>query len=164
MKLDSLKKLYCRELGDLYDAENQLAKALPKMAEAASSPDLRRSFQKHLDQKRDQLKRLDKAFFSIEEKPGRVACRGMKGLIEEGEEMIKVDADPAVKDAGLIAAAQRVEHYQMAGYGCARTYAEMLGEKDSAKLLQKTLDEARTEDQGLTDLAKRVINSQVARF
>ncbi len=160
MKLDSLKTLYIHELHDLYDAEHQLLKALPKMAKAASSEDLRLAFERHLEQTQEHIQRLESAFSFLEEKPVRMTCKAMKGLIEEGEEMIKADGEPAIKDAGLISAAQRVEHYEMAGYGCARTYAEMLGEKESAELLQKTLDEARATDESLTDLAERLIHAE----
>lgn len=162
MKLDSLKELYVHELNDLHSAENQLLKALPKMAKAVSSDDLRLAFEKHLEQTEEHVQRLERAFSSINEKPKQVVCKGMKGLLEEGEEMIRKDGDPAVKDAGLIAAAQRVEHYEMAGYGCARTYAKMLGEKDSAELLQRTLDEERITDETLTELAVGVVNVEAA--
>jgi len=163
MKLDSLKELYVHELSDLHSAEKQILKALPNMAKAASSEDLRQAFEKHLDQTEVHLQRLESAFSFINEKPKQIVCKGMKGLLEEGEEMIKENGDAAVKDAGLIAAAQRVEHYEMAGYGCARTYAEMLGEMDSAKLLQKTLDEERTTDENLTELAVGVVNVEAAQ-
>ena len=162
MKLDSLKELYVHELNDLHSAENQILKALPKMAKAASSEDLRLAFEKHLDQTEEHVQRLERAFSFIDEKPKQVVCKGMKGLLEEGEEMIKESGDPAVKDAGLIAAAQRVEHYEMAGYGCARTYAEILGEMDSAELLQNTLDEERMTDETLTELAVGLINVEAA--
>lgn len=160
MKLDTLKTLYIYELNDLHDAESQLLKALPKMAKAASSSDLRLAFEKHLDQTHEHVRRLDRAFSVLKEKPTRVPCKAMKGLLEEGEEMIRADGDPAVKDAGLISAAQRVKHYEMAGYGCARTYAEMLGEGDSAHLLQTTLDEERSTDKSLTKLAERLVHAK----
>lgn len=162
MELDSLKTLYIHELSDVYDAEHQLIKALPKMAGAASTEELRQAFANHLEETQSQVERLEKVFSLINEKAKRVTCKGMKGLIEEGEEMIKEDGDPAVKDAGLIAAAQRVEHYEMAAYGCARTYAELLGQKDAVVLLQASLDEERAADQALTDLAESVINLEAA--
>jgi len=162
MKLDSLRTLYLHELNDLHDAESQLLKALPRMAKAASSEDLRLAFEKHLDQTQEHVERLDRAFSLIKEKPSRTPCKAMKGILEETEEMINADGDPAIKDAGLISAAQRVEHYEMAGYGCARTYAEMLGEQDSADLLQKTLDDERATDESLTELAERVIHAEPA--
>ena len=162
MKLDSLRTLYIHELNDLYDAEHQLLKALPKMAKAASSDDLRLVFEQHLEQTEEHVERLENALSSLNEKPARVPCKAMKGLIEEGEEMIKADGDPAIKDAGLISAAQRVEHYEIAAYGCARTYAEMLGEEESVKLLQTNLDDERETDETLTELAKSLIGTQVA--
>jgi len=162
MKLDSLRELYVHELNDLHSAENQLIKALPKMATAASSKDLRLAFEQHLEQTQEHVERLETALSKLHEKPSQMTCKAMKGLIEEGEEMIKGKGDPAVKDAGLIGAAQRVEHYEMAAYGCARTYAEMLGEKDSAELLQTTLDEERATDESLTELAKSLINVEAA--
>lgn len=163
MKLDTLKKLYTHELSDLYSAENQLVKALPKMAKAASSQELKSAFENHLEQTHEHVQRLEKIFSMLDVKAKGVTCKGMKGLIEEGTEMIEEEGDPAVKDAGLISAAQRVEHYEMAGYGCARTYAEMLGEQESAELLQTTLDEERMADESLSDLAERVINVEAAQ-
>jgi len=160
MNLTSLRALYVHELNDLHDAESQLLKALPKMAKAASSEDLRLAFERHLEQTQGHIRRLERALVSLKEKPTRVPCRAMRGLLEEGEEMIQADGDPAIKDAGLISAAQRVEHYEMAAYGCARTYAEMLGERDSAQLLQMTLDEERSTDQSLSELAVRLIPAE----
>jgi len=162
MELDSLKKLYIHELQDLYDAEHQLLKALPKMSRAASSEELGAAFDRHLDETQQQVERLEKAFSLLKIKPTRLSCKGMKGLIEEGEELIKEDGDPAVKDAGLIAAAQRVEHYEIAAYGCARTYAEMLGQEKAVELLQNSLDEERAADEALTGLAEDVINFEAA--
>jgi len=160
MKLDSLKTLYIHELNDLHDAESQLLKALPKMAKAASSEDLRLAFERHLEQTQEHVRRLETAFSRLKEKPTRVPCKAMKGLLEEAEEMINADGDPVIKDAGLISAAQRVEHYEMAGYGCARTYAEMLDEEDSAELLQKTLGDERATDESLTELAERLLHAE----
>ena len=160
MKLDSLRSLFIHELNDLHDAERQLVKVLPKMAKAASSEDLRLAFERHLDQTREHVRRLERAFASLKEKPERKTCKAMKGILEEAEEMIRADGDPAIKDAGLISVAQRVEHYEMAGYGCARTYAEMLGEKESAELLQLTLNDARATDESLTELAERLIHAE----
>jgi len=158
MQLDSLKTLYMQELNDLHDAERQLVKALPRMAQAASSEDLRLAFERHLDQTKEHVRRLDLALVLLKEKPQRRACKAMEGILEEAEEMIKAHGDPAIKDAGLISAAQRVEHYEMAGYGCARTYAEWLGEADCAELLQQTLNDERATDESLTDLAERLIH------
>jgi ferritin-like metal-binding protein YciE len=163
MKLDSLKTLFIHELNDLYDAERQLITVLPKLARAASCEDLRLAFERHSDQTKKHMERLERVFALIEEKPGRVTCKAMKGIVEEAEEMIQAEGDPTIKDAGLISAAQRGEHYEMAGYGCARTYAEWLGEDDSAVLLQKTLDDERATDESLTDLAKRLIHMQPAQ-
>lgn len=160
MKLDSLRTLYIHELNDLYDAEHQLLKALPKMAKAAACEDLRMDFEKHLGQTEEHVRRLERAFSLIEEKPTRMTCKAMKGLIEEGEEMIKADGDPDIKDVGLISAAQRAEHYEIAAYGCARTYAETLGEETAAELLQKSLDEERSTDERLTELAERLIHAE----
>jgi len=156
MGLTTLEDLLAEELKDLYSAENQLVKALPKMAKAASSPDLRKGFEKHLKQTEEHVKRLEKVCEELGVSPRGKKCKGMEGLIEEGSETAKEDADPDVKDAALIAAAQRVEHYEMAGYGCVRTYAKLLGHKSAAKLLQQTLDEEGDTDKGLTKLAESI--------
>lgn len=160
MKLDSLRTLYIHELNDLYDAEHQLLKALPKMAGAASYEDLRMDFERHLDQTEVHVRRLERALTLLDEKPNRITCKAMKGILDEAEEMINAGGDPVIKDTGLISAAQRVEHYEMAAYGCARTYAEMLGEEEAAELLQETLDEERSSDAGLTELAERLIHAE----
>jgi len=160
MILDSLKTLYIHELHDLYDAEHQVLKALPRMAKAASAEDLRLAFERHLEQTQEHIQRLQGVFSLLKEKPTRITCKAMKGILEEAEEMINADGEPAIKDAGLISAAQRVEHYEMAGYGCARTYAEMLGEKESAELLQTTLNDERATDESLTELAERLIHAE----
>ncbi|MEO7723684.1 MAG: ferritin-like domain-containing protein [Chthoniobacterales bacterium] len=156
MELETLKDLYIHELKDLYSAENQIIKALPKMAKAASSSKLTAGFQKHLEETKEHAARLEKILKSHDETTRGPKCKGMEGLIKEGSEMIKEDADEDVRDAGLIAAAQRVEHYEMAGYGCARTYANLLGDKDGARLLQKTLDEEGATDKKLTKLAESI--------
>jgi ferritin-like metal-binding protein YciE len=158
MKLETLKDLYIHELKDLYSAEKQIIKALPKMVKAATNKQLATGFQEHLEQTKEHVARLEKILTSQDESTRGPKCAGMEGLIKEGEEMIEEDADEEVRDAGLIAAAQRVEHYEMAGYGCARTYAELLGDPDSAQLLQTTLNEESDTDKKLTDLAKSVIN------
>ncbi|GIK16706.1 MAG: hypothetical protein BroJett003_16700 [Planctomycetota bacterium] len=160
MKLDSLKALLVHELNDLHDAERQLVKVLPKMAKAASSEDLRLALERHLDQAREHVRKLERAFSLLSEKPRRTTCKAMRGILEEAEEMIRATGDPAIKDAGLISAAQRVEHYEMAGYGCARSYAEMLDEEDSAALLQQTLDDERATDESFTELAERLIHPE----
>jgi len=160
MELDTLKKLYVDELKDLYSAEGQLIKALPKMAKAATDPKLKKAFEHHLDQTNGHIERLEQIFTALSEKPTGKVCKAMKGLVEEGAEMIAEDASPEVKDAGLISSAQRVEHYEMAGYGCVRTYAQELGETKAVGLLQKTLDEEAQTDEALTKLAVTVINTK----
>lgn len=151
--MENLQDLYIHELKDLYSAENQLIKALPKMAEAASSPELKDAFNKHLEQTRQHVDRIEQIFNDLGRGPGGKKCEGMEGLIEEGESILKEDAPASVKDAALIAAAQRVEHYEIAGYGTVRTYARQLGEERAATLLQQTLDEEGQTDKLLNDLA-----------
>lgn len=158
MDIDSLQKLFVHELKDLYSAENQMLDALPKMAEKASHPELRQAFETHRSQTEEQVRRLEQIFDSLEHQPGGHKCKGMKGLIEEGEDVIKDAADDDVRDAGMIAAAQRVEHYEIAAYGTARTYARMLGNEDAARLLQQTLDEEGETDKKLTQLAESRVN------
>jgi len=162
MKLTSLHDLYIAELKDLYDAENRIVKALPKMAEAANSPELRTAFEQHLEQTRGHVDRLEQIFQKMDEAPKGQKCKGMEGLIDEGEEMIDEgdDAPPAVSDAALIASAQRVEHYEIAAYGTVRNFARRLGFDDHARLLQQTLDEEGETDKKLTDLAESYINEQ----
>jgi ferritin-like metal-binding protein YciE len=160
MSLDSMHDLFVEELRDLYHAENQLVKALPKMAKAASSPELKAAFTDHLEVTRKQVERLDKIFKELDMSPKGKVCKAMQGLIEEGSEIIEEDGEPAVKDAALIAAAQRVEHYEIAGYGCARTFARVLGLSKAEELLQTTLDEEGEADHVLTELAESVINQQ----
>lgn len=160
MKLESLKDLYLEQLKDLYSAETQLVDALPKMAERASSQDLKQAFQEHLRQTQEQVRRLEQIFQDIGETPKGHTCEGMKGLIREGEEMIKMQGDAKVIDAGLIAAAQRVEHYEIAGYGTVRTYAEMLGKQQHASLLERTLQEEEMTDEKLTQLAESHVNEE----
>jgi ferritin-like metal-binding protein YciE len=158
VQLDNLEELYVHELKDLYDAERQILKALPKMAKAASNRELQRAFQKHEKQTERQVQRLDRIFKELGETPGRKKCKGMEGLITEGQELIRERPDPDVLDAGLIAAAQKVEHYEMAGYGTARTYAQQLGHDRHAELLQQTLDEEGETDKLLTELAVSSVN------
>jgi ferritin-like metal-binding protein YciE len=162
MEVDTLRDLFVKELSDIYSAEKQIVQALPKMAKAASFPELRRAFENHLEQTKGHLERLDKVFTIFGEKPKRVKCKGMEGLIEEGAEIIKEKGEPAAKDAGLIAAAQRVEHYEMAAYGTVRTYAETLGEDEAAQLLQTTLEEEGKTDEKLTDIAVSAVNPSAA--
>ena len=142
MSMDSLKDLYIDELKDLYNAENQLLKALPKMAKKAAAPELKRAFQDHLAQTEGHVNRLEKIFKGMGEKPTGKTCKAMKGLVEEGKEVIDEDGDDSVLDAALIGAAQRVEHYEIAGYGVVRTFASLLGEEDAMGLLQRTLNAA----------------------
>ena len=158
MSLTNLKDLYIDELKDLYNAENQLLKALPAMADASSEPKLKKAFTDHLKQTEGHVDRLSQIFTSLGEKPTGKVCKAMKGLVAEGEEVIEEDADPAIKDAALIAAAQRVEHYEIAGYGSARTFASLLGEKDAVALLQATLDEEGAADDKLGKLATSTVN------
>jgi ferritin-like metal-binding protein YciE len=160
MALDSLRGLLLDEIKDLYDAEKQLLKALPKMAKASTAPELRAAFEEHLEVTEGQVERMEKVFTLLGETAKGKKCKAMQGLVEEGSELIdeKGDADPTVLDAGLIAAAQRVEHYEMAGYGCVRTFANLLGEDEVAALLQQTLDEEGEADKKLTELAETVIN------
>ena len=156
MELESLKDLYIHELKDLYSAENQLIKALPKMAKAATNPKLADGFTTHLAETKEQAARLEKILKSHDQTTRGPKCKGMEGLLKEGAGMIEEDADDDVRDAGLISAAQRVEHYEMAGYGTARTYAQLLGDKKGAKLLQETLDEEGATDKKLTQLAENI--------
>jgi len=162
MSMDSLKELYIDELRDLYSAENQLVKALPKMAKKASAPELKQAFQNHLEETKGHVERLEEIFGELDEKPTGKTCQGMKGLIEEGAEVIDEDGVEAVLDAALIGAAQRVEHYEIAGYGVARTFARILGEDDAADLLQETLDEEGEADKKLTAIAEEEINFEAA--
>ena len=158
MKLDTLQKLYVDELRDLYNAENQLLKALPKMAKAATHAELRAAFEEHLAQTRGHVARLDEiaAELEVSSLKGK-KCRGMEGIIEEGKERID-ELEDEMLDAGLIEAAQKVEHYEIAGYGTARAHARLLGLSKVAKLLQQTLDEEGKTDKKLTELAENVVN------
>jgi ferritin-like metal-binding protein YciE len=151
-----LRHLYIDELKDLYSAENQLVKALPKMAKAATSPDLKAGFEEHLEQTRGHVARLETIFKGLDESPKGKKCKGMEGLITEGSEMIDEDPEPEELDAGLISAAQRVEHYEMAGYGCVATYANLLGEDEAVRLLRETLDEEKETDKKLTKLSEHI--------
>ncbi|HVU89307.1 MAG TPA: ferritin-like domain-containing protein [Pirellulales bacterium] len=156
MKMATLKELFVDELKDLYSAEKQLIKALPKMAKAAHSEDLQQGFLDHLEQTKGHAERLEQVFELLGQKAKAKTCKAMVGLIEEGEELLQEDAEPEVLDAGLIAAAQRVEHYEIAGYGCVRTYAELLGEDQARNLLQQTLDEEAATDRKLSELAEQI--------
>ena len=154
MKLESLQDLFHHELKDLYSAENQLVKALPKMAKAAANEQLKAGFEEHLEQTKGHVERLDKIGKALDFKLAGHKCKAMEGLIEEGAELISEDAEPSVKDAGLIGAAQRVEHYEIAGYGTARALAAKLGHDEAVSLLEATLEEEKATDQKLTELAE----------
>lgn len=154
MKLNTMKDLFVDQLRDLYSAEDQLTKALPKMAQAASSSDLQKAFRDHLNETQHQKQRLEQIFADMGMSPQGETCQAMQGLIKEGEDIINTQADSSVKDAALIAAAQRVEHYEMAGYGTVRTFADELGFSDAKSLLQTTLDEEGAANKKLTSLAE----------
>src|SRR6202040_2388168 len=156
METNRLKHLYIEELKDLYSAETQMVKALPKMANAASSEDLRDGFMEHLGQTKEHVARLEKIFKALGESPKGKKCKGMEGLIKEGAEMIEEDPAPEELDAGLISAAQRVEHYEIAGYGCVSAYAKLLAEDQALSLLRQTLEEEKETDKRLTQLSGRV--------
>ena len=162
MALKSLQDLFVEELKDLYSAEKQLVKALPEMAKAASAPELRAAFEEHLAVTRGQVVRLDQVFEELGIVRKAKKCRAMEGLIEEGEELMKEDMRPAILDAALIVAAQKVEHYEIAGYGSARTFARLLGATRAAELLQLTLDEEGEADKKLTGLACALVNLQAS--
>jgi ferritin-like metal-binding protein YciE len=162
IELNSFDELFVDQLQDLYDAEQRLTKALPKMAEAAHSPALKGAFNEHLRQTQGHVNRLEQVFKMIHQNAQAKTCEAMKGLIQEGQEAIDANGQPDVKDAALIAAAQRVEHYEIAGYGCARTFAQRLGRRDAAQLLQQTLDEEAATDKKLTSLAEQSINPKAA--
>ncbi len=161
--LDSMDDLFVHELEDLYSCENQLIDALPKMEDAASSPELKQAFHQHLETTRRQRDRLDRVFRDIGREPEAETCEGVKGIIAEGEEIMAVDGDRDVKDAALLACAQRVEHYEIAGYGTVRNFAERLGRGDIAQALQQTLDEESAADESLTRLAEAAINRNASR-
>src|ERR1041384_6810643 len=160
MNLDTLRELYVNELRDLYNAEGQLVKALPKMAKGASSDELTEAFDKHLEQTKGQVERLEEVFEELGEKPKGKTCQAMKGLIEEGSEILDKDGDESVIDAGIIVAAQKVEHYEIAGYGSVRTFAELLGKNRSAELLQTTLNEESETNETLNQLAEGIVNPE----
>ncbi len=145
---------------DLYNAENQLVKALPKMAKKASTSELKEALESHLEETRGHVERLDEIFQKLGKKPTGKTCKGMQGLIEEGSEMMNEDGPDSVIDAGIIAAAQRVEHYEMAGYGVARTFASILEQDEAEDLLQETLDEEGAADEKLTEIAENIVNEE----
>jgi len=163
MASESLQDIYVEQLKDLYSAENQILKALPKMAKAATHADLRSAFEDHEVQTRTHVERLEKIFTQLGEKPGGHKCKGMEGLLAEGDELLEEHEESEALDAAMIAAAQRVEHYEIAGYGSVRTFANMLGLSDNADLLQRTLDEEGDTDKKLTGLAETVVNIDAVR-
>jgi ferritin-like metal-binding protein YciE len=158
MEMDSLRKLYVDELKDLYSAEKQILQSLPRMAKKASNEQLKKAFETHVEETRKQVERLDRIFELLGKSSRGKKCKGMEGLLEEGKEMMQEDMEPEVMDAALISAAQKVEHYEIAGYGTVRTYAQLLGEDQHVKLLQQTLDEEGNTDKKLTQLAESSIN------
>jgi ferritin-like metal-binding protein YciE len=155
-KITTLEEAYVEQLRDIYSAENQLLKALPKMAKAAHSEELKSGFEQHLEQTKEHVARLEEIFEALDEKPTGKKCKAMAGLVEEGAETIGKDAEPAVKDSMLIAAAQRVEHYEIAAYGTVKTFAELLGHEEAAKLLDETLQEEIETDEKLTQAAETI--------
>jgi len=159
-KFDNFEDLFIHQIQDLYDAERQLTEALPVMEQHASSPQLKSAFRAHLAETKNHVNRLDQVLKMMGRQHDGVTCAAMKGLIKEGEEITKAKGMPAIKDAGLIAAAQRVEHYEISGYGTARTFAQRIGREDAARLLQQTLDEEKGADQKLTNIAEESINAQ----
>jgi ferritin-like metal-binding protein YciE len=158
MAMENMQDLYLHELKDIYNAEKQILQALPKMAKAANHDSLRKAFEEHRQVTEEQVRRLETIFDDLGEKAAGKKCKGMEGLLEEGEEILEEDADPDVRDAAMIAAAQRVEHYEIAAYGTARTYAKHLGFDRHVELLQQTLDEESATDERLTQLAETRIN------
>lgn len=160
MKIMTLADLYLDQLQDMHSSERQIIKALPKMVKAADNKDLKAGLTKHLAETKEQLTRLDRILEDLGKGPGRKMCEATAGLLEEGQGMIEADADEQVRDAGLICAAQKVEHYEIASYGCLRTFASLLGRDADAKLLDKTLNEEKSADQSLTALAVSVVNAE----
>jgi ferritin-like metal-binding protein YciE len=154
----TMEDLFLEEIRDLLDAEKQITKALPKMAKAATSEELSSAFTEHLEQTRGHIDRLERIFSGIGAKSGGVKCKGMEGLLKEGDEMVSLTEAGMVRDAGLIAAAQRVEHYEMAGYGSARTFAQLLGRTEAADLLEETLEEEKETDENLSTIAESMVN------
>jgi ferritin-like metal-binding protein YciE len=162
MKMKTLQDLLAHELKDLYSAEKQITKALPKMIKAVTSEDLREGLQSHLDETEQQILRLDEIFEKLQLPARGVKCEAMEGLIEEGKKALEEDMDEQIRDAAIIAACQRVEHYEIAGYGCARTFARQLGHDEIADLLQQTLDEEKAADEKLTQIAMQHVNEEAA--
>jgi len=153
MKVSSLKELFVEELKDVYDAENQIVKALPKLAKATSTPELRKAFEDHLEQTKGHVRRLEQIFEGLGEQAKAKKCDGLRGILSEGEDVISDGQEGPVRDAGLIAGAQRVEHYEMAAYGSLKTWAGQLGDQRAASLLEETLNEEKEADELLTKIA-----------
>jgi ferritin-like metal-binding protein YciE len=162
MSLDSLDKLFLEELKDVYNAEKQIVRALPRMAKAAESRELQQAFTQHLAETQGHVERLERIFKGLDQAVRGKKCKGMEGLLEEGKEILEQEGEGAVIDAALIAAAQRVEHYEMAAYGCLRTYAQLLGYSDAEKLLQQTLNEEEAADRKLTQIGEGGVNQAAA--
>ena len=160
MKMKTLNDLFIHELKDLHSAEKQLTKALPKMAKAASSDELRQAFESHLQETEEHVNRLEEIMGEFDIPTRGPKCKAMEGLIEEGKEVLEEEMDDDVRDAALICAAQRVEHYEIAGYGCARTFAELLGHANAQEILQRTLDEEKATDEKLTQIAMQHVNAE----
>jgi ferritin-like metal-binding protein YciE len=163
MKLESLHDLYLSELSDLYSAEKQILKALPRMIQKTTSPELRQALEDHLAETNGHVTRLEQVFEMHGESPKKTKCKGMEGVLEEGDELVGQDATPAVRDAAIIAAGQRVEHYEMAVYGTVRTYADQLGHSRAAAVLQETLDEESAANEKLTSIATQRVNVEATR-
>jgi ferritin-like metal-binding protein YciE len=162
MSLDSLDKLFLEELRDIYNGEKQITKALPKMAKAAESPELQQAFTKHLKETEAQIQRLERIFQDLGQAVRGKQCKGLEGILEEGKEILEQESNESVLDAALIAAAQKVEHYEIASYGCLRTYAQLLGHDEAVKLLEQTLAEEEAADEKLTKLGESGINEAAA--
>jgi ferritin-like metal-binding protein YciE len=162
MSLDSLHALFVEELKDIYDGEKQLVKALPRMAQAAQTPQLQQAFTNHLKETEGHVNRIEQIFQEIGEAARGKHCKGMEGLVEEGKDIMEEEGAPAVIDAALIAGAQRVEHYEIASYGCLRTYAQLLGLETAAKLLEQTLAEEEAADKKLTAIGEGGVNTEAA--
>jgi ferritin-like metal-binding protein YciE len=162
MSLDSLEKLFLEELKDIYNAEKQLLRALPRMAKAAESPELQQAFNKHTKETEGQVQRLERVFQELGQSARGKTCKGMQGLVEEGKEVMEKEGEGPVIDAALIASAQKVEHYEIAAYGCLRTYAQLLGLEQAVQLLQQTLEEEEATDKILNQLAESGINEAAA--
>jgi ferritin-like metal-binding protein YciE len=163
MKLESLHELYIKELRDMYDAENQIIKALPKMVESCNSSQLRNALSQHLEQTRGHVERLERILTIHNEDVKGEKCKGMEGIIDEGKEIVKHDENPGVRDAGIIGGAQKVEHYEMASYGSLRTWAQQMGHTEAAQLLQQTLDEEKAADEKLSQIAQQLNVEAVRR-